>query len=277
MNNLPIGVFDSGVGGLTAVKELRKILPKEEIIYFGDTGRVPYGTRSKGTIKKYAAQAIKYLASIGVKAIVVACGTVSSNFLQEDYDKLGLDIPYIRVVQPAAAEAVAASRSDTIGVLATKASIDSGAYTEQIHRYNSSKLVESSAASVLIPMVESGIIDKSQPMVQAALDYYLKDIKALKADSIILGCTHFPLLAPAIEEYLGYPVTLIDSGAAAARQLKTLLEETGQLTSDNNGKESYYVTDSKEGFVSVAKIFLSEDISKDVHYVDLETIDVGKD
>lgn len=274
MNNSPIGVFDSGVGGLTAVKELSKIMPNENIIYFGDTGRVPYGTRSEKVIKKYATQVISYLASLNVKAILAACGTVSSNFLQQDYNKLGIDIPYITVIDPSVKEAAEITKNKRVGVIATNASINSEAYTKGIKALCPDCYTVGAACPLLIPIVENGYTDKDHPVTKAALEMYLRPVIEDDVDTLVLGCTHFPLLVEGIEATFDRPVKIVDSGAAAARATRQILKEKNLLnTSDKLGSREFYVTDSVKDFAKVGKNFLSAEILNNTTYVDLEKID----
>lgn len=273
MENRPIGVFDSGVGGLTAVKELRKILPNEDIIYFGDTARVPYGSRSQTTIKKYTDQAISFFERLNVKAILAACGTVSSNYTPEDYAKRKLDIPFVTVVEPSAREATRLTESGKIAVMATTASIRNGAYTKAIKEILPQAEVEGQGCPILVTLVENGLTDKDHPVTHAALEMYLEPIKKAEVDTIVLGCTHFPLLRDAIAAQMT-GVGFVDSGAAAARELENILQRKELLSSSNGGNIIYYVTDTVGSFCSVAKNFLVEDISDKVKHVDIETIDI---
>jgi len=273
MDNRPIGVFDSGVGGLTAVKELHKVMPNEDIVYFGDTGRVPYGPRSRQTIRKYARQDIRYLLRQDVKAIVAACGTVSSNFAEEDARELGVDVPYTGVVLPASRSACALSARGRIGVMATAASIRSGAYSRAVCAIRPGAKVFGAPCPLLIPLVENGMIQRDNQITRLSLEMYLKNVIEEKVDTLILGCTHFPLLYDSINDVLGYKVTLIDSGAAAAQHMKALLCERDALTGrDTPGRTSYHVSDTVDSFTEVAQYFLQEDVWQNTQFVDLDSL-----
>lgn len=274
MKNRPIGVFDSGVGGLTAVKELVKILPNEDIIYFGDTARVPYGSRSQETIKKYTNQAISFLEKRNVKAILAACGTVSSNYTEEDLAKRNLKIPFITVVDPSAKEAANVTKNNKIGIMATTASIKNGAYTRAIIDYNPDAVVLGQGCPILVTMVENGLTEKNHPVVKAALNMYLEPLKKANVDTIILGCTHFPLLIDAIDSLIPSEISFVDSGAASARRMLEVLKEKDLLADSNDGNIEYYVTDTVDSFCSVAVNFMTEDISNNVKHIDIETIDI---
>ena len=272
MDNRPIGVFDSGVGGLTTVRELHKILPNENIVYFGDTGRVPYGTRSRQTIKKYAIQDIKYLKTFDVKAVVIACGTVSSNVTKADIDEVGLDIPYTGVVLPAVKEACKASAIGRIGVIATPATIKSGAYESALCGINPKAKLFSVAAPLLVPLVENGMTDISNQITRLALEMYLDIFMKEKVDTLILGCTHYPLLRDIAADILGSSIKLIDSGACAAKEIKEMMAEKNIFANAEKGKTIYRVTDSVENFASVAANFLFENIEACTEYVDTDII-----
>ena len=274
MKNRPIGVFDSGVGGLTAVKELVKILPNEDIIYFGDTARVPYGSRSQETIKKYTNQAISFLEKRNVKAILAACGTVSSNYTEEDLAKRNLKIPFITVVDPSAKEAANVTKNNKIGIMATTASIKNGAYTRAIIDYNPDAVVLGQGCPILVTMVENGLTEKNHPVVKAALNMYLEPLKKANVDTNILGCTHFPLLIDAIDSLIPSEISFVDSGAASARRMLEVLKEKDLLADSNDGNIEYYVTDTVDSFCSVAVNFMTEDISNNVKHIDIETIDI---
>lgn len=273
MDQRPIGVFDSGVGGLTAVKELHTLLPGEDIIYFGDIGRVPYGTRSAQTIQRYARQDLEFLNSFHVKAILAACGTVSANFSVDNYKDAGFQVPYITVVEPAAQVAVRCSTRGHIGIMATTASIKSHSYEQAILAQNPSAQITGVPCPLLIPMVENGLMSPTHPMVDAALNLYLAPLLQAQVDTIILGCTHFPLLEPAIRQKVGKDVILIDSGAQAAQEMKSRLTSLGLLNGAHQGKTTYYVSDTVELFAEVAGNFLQEDVRPNSHSVDIEDID----
>lgn len=267
-------MFDSGVGGLTVVRELHKLLPGEDIVYFGDTGRVPYGTRSRETIRKYAAQDIRYLMSHGVKAVVAACGTVSANFLEKDVREMGVDIPYTTIVLPATSKACALSARGRIGVIATPAAIRSGAYGRAVRSIAPGAKVFGNACPLLTPLVENGMTDADNPITRLAVEMYLKPLIAEDIDTLILGCTHYPMLYDIINDVLEYRVTLIDAGAAAAQAVQLAMTEAGALAEpERTGTTLYKVTDAVDNFVEVARHFLLEEVAGSIEQVELGTIE----
>jgi glutamate racemase len=272
MNNKPIGVFDSGVGGLTAVRELHRIMPGEDIIYLGDTGRVPYGTRSKQTIQKYALQDIRYLLGFDVKTILIACNTVSANLSEKDIQAAGITVPCHGVVMPAIRAACAVSRAGRVGVIATAATIRSGAYGRGLRSVQPAAKLIGNAAPLLVPLVENGMFDKNNAVARLVLEQYLEPIVREEVDTLILGCTHYPMLYDLINDMLEYKVNLVDSGAAAARELRAFLQEEGLLADREKGDTRYYVTDAVDNFTAVAKNFLFENIEDSTEYVDIDVV-----
>ncbi|MBQ2945457.1 MAG: glutamate racemase [Clostridia bacterium] len=254
MDNRPIGVFDSGIGGLSAVKELKKILPGESIIYFGDTGRVPYGTRSPETITSYAREDMEFLLKFDPKAIMVACGTVSSVAL----DTLKKDYPVktVGVVKSAAKKASAVTENGKIGVISTGATHRSGAFKKAISEISDAE-VFSAAAPLFIPLVENGYIDKNNEVTRLVAKDYIYPLLEKGIDTLILGCTHFPVIKELIAD-IAPSVTLIDSGKEAACHLKDYLCENEMLSKKTSGESRYFVSDTAEGFSSVAEMFLGE-------------------
>lgn len=268
-NNLPIGVFDSGLGGLTAVKELKKVLPNESIVYFGDTGRVPYGTRSKSTIIRYASQDANFLLEKGVKAIVAACGTVSSS-AKEELKKL--PVPYIDVITATALAAVNATQNKRIGVIGTGATVKSGSFSKAINAIDSEIEVTATACPLFVSLVENGFIEEDNEVTLLVAKKYLKDIIEADVDTLILGCTHFPIIAPVIRKVMGEKVKLIDSGKETARYVKEILSAEALLNnSESTANYNYFVSDDTENFKNIAEIFLQGDIDGEV-----ERIDIGK-
>lgn len=268
MSGQPIGVFDSGLGGLTAVKQIRAIMPHENIIYFGDTGRVPYGNRSVETIRRYAAQDARFLLSNNVKMVIAACGTVSSNAkgLEEK-----LAVPFTGVIVPTALAAVKATKNGRIGVIGTKATIASCAYKNEIERISSDVQVFQQECPLFVPLVEEGIISPEDPITKLTVERYLKVLKDQKVDTIILGCTHYPILKAVIGEYVGMDVKLIDSGKETAIRAKQILEENNLLNeSQEDGECKFFVSDRTEGFANIASIFLHSDIVDDVSRIDIQ-------
>jgi len=266
MYNKPIGIFDSGLGGLTCVKEVIKLLPNEDIIYFGDTSRVPYGTRSKDTIIKYVRQDIKFLQTFDVKMIIVACGTAST-VLPEiigDYD-----VEISGVVVPASDEAVKLTKNKKIGVLGTIGTINSGKYSEIINSLDDKIEVISQACPLFVPLVENGHLTGELPALAAK--EYLQPLIDVNIDTVILGCTHYPLLTNIIQSALGNDVTLVDAGKAAANNAKKYLAELGlQNDADNMGKVRYFVSDDAGGFSKRGGMFLEREITDDVEQINIE-------
>lgn len=268
MSNQPIGVFDSGLGGLTAVKQLREIMPHENIVYFGDTGRVPYGSRSVETIRRYAAQDANFLLSHNVKMVIAACGTVSSTA-----GDLGekLPVPYTNVLVPTAAAAVRATQNGKIGVIGTKATIASNSYKKEIEKLDSTVEVFQKDCPLFVPLVEEGFISKDDPITKLAVERYLSELKERKIDTLILGCTHYPILKAVIGEYVGMDVRLIDSGKETALYAAKLLEEKNLLnTGSEQGGCQFFVSDRTEGFTNIATIFLHSNIGDNVSRVDIQ-------
>ncbi|PKM62826.1 MAG: glutamate racemase [Firmicutes bacterium HGW-Firmicutes-21] len=269
MQNQPIGIFDSGLGGLTAVNEIRRLMPDEDFIYFGDTARIPYGTRSLEVIKKYSLQDCRFLVSKGVKAILVACGTVSSNALE--LLKSSFSLPIIGVVEGAAKRAaeVAEQSNGIIAVLGTDATIKSGAFTKQIEKINPSLRVVSKSCPMFVPLVENGHTATDDIAANAIANEYLSEIAPQEPSAVILGCTHYPLLSDIIGSILPYS-TLISSGSEAASTLKERLYATGMLNGTGNGHTVYYTSDDTMLFAKNARRFLGSDISDSIYITDIE-------
>lgn len=263
-----IGVFDSGLGGLTAVRELRRILPGENIVYFGDTGRVPYGTRGRDIIVEYAKQDIAFLLSKGVKAVIAACGTVSSTLPAEV--AASLPVPYMGVVESAARAAVLATKTGRIGVIGTPATVASGSYPAAIRRLMPGAAITATACPLFVPLVENGYFGVQNPVTRLVAQDYLKDVKSAGVDTLILGCTHYPLIAPVLADLMGPGVTLVDVGRAAAQSARHMLERTGLLRTPRQGKVEYYVSDSTEQFDRLAHIFLGEYAGGSVQRIDID-------
>lgn len=261
MDNRPIGVFDSGLGGLTAVRVLRRMLPNENIIYFGDTGRMPYGGRPRAQIMKIAGQNLAFAESFGVKAILAACGTISSNapdLLSEN------DVKTVGVLLPGA-ECLAASGSTRLGIIATKTSIESGAFQDTVLRFNPNAEVTAVPCPEFVPMIESGRFDASDPFVREVVERSLAPIKAARVQALLLGCTHYGLIADAISAYLGQEVTLVGAADASARTLAAYLEKNDMLA-EIGGCESYYTSGSVKDFEALAPIMLGYALKSGVEY-----------
>lgn len=268
MNEAPIGVFDSGLGGLTAVKELRRLLPGEDIVYFGDTGRVPYGGRGPETIRQYAAQDASFLLSQQVKMVIAACGTVSSVALDLEN---ALPVPYTGVVKPTAAAAVAATRNGRVGIIGTSASIRSGSYRRELHRLDPKLQVFEQDCPLFVPLVENGFIRRDDTVTQEVARRYLTSLRDSRVDTLILGCTHYPIISDIIGDTMGGGVALIDSGRETALYASRLLKERGLLRNGTDpGSCSFYVSDSIEGFSQIAGLFLGRNMKGSVSRINIQ-------
>lgn len=266
MDNRAIGIFDSGLGGLTCVKKVMEIMPGENIIYFGDTGRVPYGTRSPQTIVKYVRQDIAFLESFDIKFIIIACGTASSAALPLIEDEVNTRI--LGVLDPACRAAVKASKNGKIGVIGTQGTINSGKYLQKIKEINPLVQVFSRACPMFVPLVENGYTKGN--IARQIAEEYLNPIKEEGVDTLILGCTHYPLLAEEIQKIMGDNVTLINAGAETALEAKGYLEKADMLCDRSVGDVKYYVSDSVDGFADLGGVFLEKKIQGDVYKVDIE-------
>ncbi len=268
MDNRPIGVFDSGLGGLTAVKELLRILPGEDIVYFGDTGRVPYGSRSGETITRYAVQDVSLLLRQQVKAVLCACGTVSS--VAGQLLRSQAPCPFFEVVRPAAQAAAALSASGRIGIIGTSATIRSGKFPPAVREFRPDAQVLALPCPLFVPLVEAGHVRPDDPITRPAVELYLSPFKEAGVDTLILGCTHYPILAPAIHEFFGGSVALVDSGREAARAIREELERRDLLAAPGRqGSCRYLVSDSPEGFFQVAEGFLGRQIRGQVEKIEI--------
>ncbi|MFN7170890.1 MAG: glutamate racemase [Candidatus Omnitrophota bacterium] len=260
-----IGVFDSGVGGLTVVKELIHLLPHEDIVYFGDTARVPYGTKSRETVMRFSIENILFLLKQKVKLICVACNTSSSVALPAI--RYHFRVPIVVVITPGVREAVYATQHRRIGVIGTLATIRSRAYEIQIRQLDPKIKVWAVACPLFVPFVEEGWT-KGKVIGEVA-KIYLKPLKKAGVDTVILGCTHYPLLKPLIKKTLGEKVSLIDSAKQVAMEVKRILFQEGLLNETGLGRHNFYVSDNPEGFSQLAKRFLGKPIRnvKRINYV----------
>ena len=268
MDTRPIGVFDSGLGGLTAVRELARLMPEEDLIYFGDTGRVPYGGRSRDTITTYARQDVRFLRSFDPKAIVIACGTVSTTAL--DVLRRENDIPVFGVVGPAVRAAARQAKSGPVGLIGTRATIRSGAYERALAKLRPELQVRAEACPLFVPLVENGRFRPGDPVIETVSAEYLTPMKEAGVDTLILGCTHYPLLREVIGAYMGPQVALVDVGAQCAHWVAQRLDREGLRTDRAEaGSHRYFVSDSTEDFADLASIFLGEDVSGHVEKIDI--------
>ncbi len=266
MDNRKIGVFDSGLGGLTVVREISKLMPEESIVYFGDTARLPYGAKSKESIIGFSHQIMHFLLEKDVKAVIVACGTASSNALSEI--RAAYDIPILGVVEPGAKAAVQKSKTGHIGVLGTSATIRSKAF-ETLIKEQKDVAVTSMACPLFVPLVESGWFD--DPITRQIVKRYLDPIKG-KVDTLVLGCTHYPLLKDAIRQEMGEDVSLINVSREAVKEMKAYLASHGLSAAPGQGGVSsyeFYASDSIESFRDFCGTVLGERRLK-VDYVNIE-------
>lgn len=263
MNNAAIGVFDSGMGGLTCVQELNRLMPNENIIYFGDTARIPYGTRSKETILKYAEQDIAFMKTHNVKMIIAACGTVSS-IVGMNKNAAG-DIPFTGVLLPTVQAACSKTKNKRIGVIGTNATIKSGSYGKAIRTIRSDISVIGNSCPLFVPLVENGFAAKGNPVARLVAEQYLEPIKKESVDTLILGCTHYPILRDVIAEYMGEDVALISSGSETAKYACAFLTGKDMLTDrTEEGTNTFYSSDSAEMFEENAHAFLGSEIKGSV-------------
>ncbi len=266
----PLGVFDSGLGGLTVVRALREALPFEDIVYLGDTARVPYGTKGPATVVKYALGCARHLVGRGVKAIVIACNTVSA--VAPDRLRIELDLPVLGVIEPGARAAVEATLSGRIGVLATAATIASGAYPRAVSALSTRAETIGQAAPLLVPLAEEGWTDGDVPRL--AVRRYLEPLAKARVDVVVLGCTHYPLLRAVIErearDLIGPEVRVVDSAHATAADVRAFLDARGlaQATRATKSRVNLLVTDLPKTFAEVASRFLGGD-AESVEPIDL--------
>ena len=265
----PIGVFDSGIGGLTVVREIHRLLPRENTIYFGDTARVPYGPKSESIVRRFALQNARFLTGLGVKAIVIACNTASSVALQTLQEQFSP--PVIGVIEPGVKAAVEATKTGNIGVIGTVGTIESKAYHRAIEESKGQLKVFGQACPLFVPLAEEGWLTKESTYL--IVDEYLAPLRKHNIDTLILGCTHYPLLKPAISKVMGSEITLIDSAEQTARELLSLLRKRNMISIQGAAPEqTYYVSDVPRRFREVAQRFLGKKIES-IHQIDIETFE----
>ena len=270
MDNRPIGIFDSGVGGLTAVAELIRRAPGESFVYFGDTLRAPYGDRLPDEIKRFSRRNARFLRSRGVKAVIVACNTSTANAMAE-LAADNSDIPIVGTVAPTSAEAVRVTAGGNIGVLATGAVVKSGLYEKTIASLLPCAHVTAVACPKLVPLIEAGHTDPADEALTEALEEYLTPLKAAGVDSIVLGCTHYPLVREAVLAVLGRDVPLVDSGGACVGAILRALRERDALADPLRTRtESYFCSARRADFISVAGGFLGRSIDASTEEIDVE-------
>jgi glutamate racemase len=268
--NYPIGIFDSGLGGLTVLKEIQEMLPNENIIYLGDTARLPYGIRTPETIIKYSLNNTNFLVKQGIKLLVVACNTSSATSLKSIRERF--DVPVIGVIEPGAKMAVSVTTNGNIGVIGTEATIKSSAYSKAIHSFYSSikstPVIIEQSCPLFVPLIEEGWFD--DPVTEAVARRYIGN---MKVDTLVLGCTHYPLIKEIIGRVIGEDVKLVDSALSTAHEVKIMLERLNLLSSNNNANggralTKFYVTDGMKRFKDIGRRFLSSEID-DIEEIDL--------
>ena len=261
-----IGIFDSGVGGLTVLREIMQVLPQEDTLYFGDTARVPYGTKSPETVARYSVEIASFLIKRDIKLLVVACNTASAVALPTL--KRQLSIPVVGVIEPGARRAAEVTRTGRIGVIGTAGTIRSSAYTRAIKRLKPDAEVLTRACPLFVPLAEEGWVDNQVARLTA--ETYLQELKEAAVDTLVLGCTHYPLLKGLIADVMGPGVALVDSAEETARTVAAILTDKGMLRPRaEKGNHNYYVSDIPAGFVRVGNRFLGGKLG-DVFQVSLD-------
>lgn len=268
--NAPIGVFDSGVGGLTVAREIIRQMPEERMVYFGDTARLPYGAKSRDTVIRYSRQIIRFLMTMNVKAIVIACNTASAYAL--DTVEKEFDVPIIGVIRAGALTAVRATRNGKIGVIGTEGTIGSGIYTEVMNKMKPGIEVTGKACPLFVPLVEEGLFHDS--VTDEIASRYLSELKGRFIDTLVLGCTHYPLLRSTVGRLMGSDVTLVNPAYETAVELKSLLEERGMACEPGDAegdrdKYRFYVSDLAGKFTEFATSILPEQV-KETQKINIE-------
>lgn len=267
MDNRAIGVFDSGLGGLTVVKEIIRQLPGESVIYFGDSGRAPYGTKSGETVIKYMLQDIRFLMKHNIKMIVIACNTMSAYC---DIAKNTFDIPIIEVIGPGATAAAAETRNKKLGIIGTPAMVNSGAYKKAVINLDNSIEIFQKACPLFVPLVEEGLEWWDNGITLKVAEKYLLPLKATGVDTLVMGCTHYPLLESVIAKVMGEKVTLVNSAIEVARVVKsTVLEKDMSRDTKLKPDYCYYTSDSIEKFIPLCSAILGTDVGS-VEKIDIE-------
>lgn len=257
MKNKPIGVFDSGIGGLTVAREIMDQLPQESVVYFGDTARVPYGSKSRETITRFAFEGLKFLLGQDVKMVVVACNTVSATCLEE-LQKFS-PVPVLGVIEPGARAAAKVTKSGIIGVIGTERTIKSKAYVRAIHKIKGDIEIHSKACPLFVPLVEEGWLDNKATFYTA--ETYLEPLKQEKIDTLVLACTHYPLLKPTLQAVMGENVRLVDSAFETAKEVRYILKKTGMERDEETPPAyRYFVSDNPAKFIEVGEKFLRRPI-----------------
>jgi glutamate racemase len=256
----PIGLFDSGIGGLTVLQRIMEVLPKENTVYLGDTARSPYGTKSVETVLRYSFENAEFLIQKDVKLLVVACNTSTAVALQALQQNLA--VPVVGVIEPGARAALAKTRNKKIGVIGTEATIQSGAYTQALRAVDSRVEVYSRACPLFVPLVEEGWLDNE--VVDKTVESYLSGLKRSGIDTLILGCTHYPLLKKAIRRFMGRGVPLVDSAEETANEVSAVLSQRSLERERGKSAASFFVTDVPDRFIKVGRRFLGEKVDSAV-------------
>ena len=256
--NQPIGIFDSGVGGLTVAKEIKRLLPNEDLIYFGDTKHLPYGEKSREAIVGYSTKITQFLLEKNCKAIVIACNSATANALHEVQELVADRVPVIDVINPVA-EKVSYEIHNNVGVIATKATVNSGLYKKSIRKHNKFIKVDELATPLLVPAIEEGF--KNHPITHSIIYNYLSNNKLKNIETLILGCTHYPLLIDEIKQYYGNRVRVIDSPNIVASQLKMILDKHNLLNEENHQSTyQFFLSDITKNFEKISKKFFGKSI-----------------
>jgi glutamate racemase len=258
MQKLSIGMFDSGVGGLTVLKEVKKLLPSEHIIYFGDTARVPYGNRSPQAVTKYTLESALFLLTKGIKLLAIACNTSSAlalHLLQKKFP-----IPVIGVIDPCAKEVVTSTKNKKVGVIGTKATIKSSAYEKSIQKLDPKIQVFSKSCPLFVPIAEEGL--EGDEVAHLMAEKYLRDLLRSNIDTLVMGCTHYPILEDVIRRVMGEKVSIVNAGRETAKEIKNILEKKKILNDKGKGGCEYFVTDSPESFEEIGRRILREPLTK---------------
>ncbi len=273
MDTRPIGIFDSGVGGLTVVKEVMKHMPGEDIIYFGDTARVPYGSKSKETVTKFSKQIVHFLKSKDVKAIIIACNTASSN----SYDALveHFDIPIIEVISPGVDACLKVTKNGIVGIIGTEATIRSDAYRKKLLQKNKDIIVHQKACPLFVPLAEEGFIDENNQIATLTARKYLNELVEQGIDALILGCTHYPLLNSCIKNAIGDKIEIVNPAIETAMKIKRFLTDNAMLNEATTkereqSNHKFYVSDYSSKFEQICSVLLNENYMP-------EKIDIAND
>lgn len=260
MDNRPIGIFDSGLGGLTVLKEIMALMPNESTVYFGDTGRMPYGTKSKETVIKYSLQNIRFLMGQDIKIIVIACNTASAYSLQ--MIKNNFELPVIEVIKPGTIAGIKSTKNKRIGVIGTNATIGSGEYEKAIKKIDSSVKVFSKSCPLFVPLVEEGPEWWEDDITRQIANRYLTPLKQAQIDTLILGCTHYPLLKNIISQVMGDEISLVSSAQEAARTVKNLIEKNNIMRDISiDPIYRYFTSDSIDKFEPLCSVILNRSVN----------------